>query len=318
MRERNKKSHIGIFWAALSVVCWGTLFPAASYLLRRGNVDCYSMGQIRFTLAGLVMLTVYSASKHAVPWHGFTRKDWGAIICQSAFAAAMSCALFYGQSLGIPVVNAAMLEAEAPLLIFMLGILILHNRTSLLQTLGLVFGFCGSLFVLKVISSEGVMIKSFTLGDMMVMLGAICWALYTVLSNRTIKRIGGLLYTGWSVLFAGLWILLFQMVFRFPYHFPKALPDVFCTLYLGLIPTALAFFSWNNAQRYISTGLLAISGYFTPILTALLGWLLFREAITLIQCGGMILVIGSALIEPEIANLIRTTWKKLFHQREDA
>ena len=304
MQEQSSKSYIGIFWAAVSVMCWATLFPAVSYLLKRGNIDCYSMGQIRFTIAGLVMLIVYAVSNRCFPYRGIGWKDWLNLAIQSIFTAGMSCSLFYGQSLGIPVVNAAMLEAEAPLLIFILGIFILHNKTSLLQTLGLVFGFAGSLFVLKVISVNGLMIKSFSKGDLFVVIGAVCWALYTVLSNRSIKRIGGLLYSGWSVLFAGLWILVFQLVFHFPVHIPAEMPDITCTLYLGLIPTALAFFSWNNAQRYISTGLLAVSGYFTPILSALLGWLLFRENITLLQCAGMILVFGSALIEPEIANLI--------------
>lgn len=316
--ENTKKSQAtGIFWAALSVVCWSTLFPAVSFLLNRGNVDCYTMGQIRFVLAGIIMLVVYSIAKRTIPVHGIQKADWLNLIVQSIFAAGMSCSLFYGQSLGLPVVNAAMLEAEAPLLIFILGIFILHNKTSLLQTMGLVFGFGGSLFVLKVISADGFMIKSFTSGDTMVVIGAVCWALYTVLSNRTIKRIGGLLYTGWSVLFAGLWILIFQLLFKRPCCFPTELQDLVCTFYLGLIPTALAFFAWNNAQRYISTGLLAISGYFTPILTALLGWLLFREKITWIQGVGMFLVIGSALIEPEISDLLRSSWKKLFHQSKN-
>ena len=310
MQDQNRKSYIGIFWAAVSVMCWATLFPAVSFLLKRGNVDCYSMGQFRFTIAGLVMLIVYSISNKQFPVRGIGWKDWTNLIIQSIFTAGMSCSLFYGQSLGIPVVNAAMLESEAPLLIFILGIFILHNKTTLLQTLGLVFGFAGSLFVLKVISMEGLMIKSFSKGDMFVVIGAVCWALYTVLSNPSIKRIGGLLYSGWSVLFAGFWILIFQLIFRYPYHAPIEPEDVFCSLYLGLVPTALAFFSWNNAQRYISTGLLAISGYFTPILSALLGWLLFRENITLLQCAGMVLVLGSALIEPEIADLLRTLCKR--------
>ena len=310
MEQTTYRQAAGIFWAAVSVLCWGTLFPAASFLLKRGNVDCYSMGQFRFTLAGLVMLTVYSIINKTVPVSGIQRKDWINLIVQSIFTAGMSCSLFYGQSLGIPVVNAAMLEAEAPLLIFILGIFILHNKTSLLQMLGLVFGFAGSLFVLKVISVDGLMIKSFSKGDLFVVIGAVCWALYTVLSNRSIKRIGGLLYSGWSVLFAGLWILIFQLIFRYPYHAPIEPEDVFCSLYLGLVPTALAFFSWNNAQRYISTGLLAISGYFTPILSALLGWIMFHESITLLQCAGMVLVFGSALIEPEIADLLRTLYKR--------
>lgn len=300
----------GIFWATVSVVCWGTLFPAVSFLVTRGNVDCYSMAQLRFLMAGVVMLLVFAVANRKLPWAEIRGKDWFHLIFQSIFAAGMSVFLFYGQSLGIPVVNASLLEAEAPLMIFVLGLFILRNPTSALQTAGLCAGFAGSMLVLKVISAKGLTISSLSFGDAMVFAGAFCWALYTVLAHRTIKRIGGLLYTSWSVLFAGFWILLFQLAAGFPVHIPARLPDILCTAYLGLIPTALAFFSWNNAQRYISTGLLAVSGYFTPMLTALLGWLFFAQSITLCQIGGMVLVVGSALIEPEISSLIRELFRK--------
>ena len=299
--QRNSK--IGIFWAAVSVLCWGTLFPATSFLMKRGNVDCYSAGQFRFITAGIIMLGAYMLINRTLPIRGISLKDWACMIFISAFSSCMSCALFFGQSLGIPVVNAAMVEAEAPLLIFILGIFILHNKAGLLQVLGFVSGTGGSLLVLKILNFKGFAIESFSTGDLMVLFSAICWALYTVFSNRSINRVGGLLYSAWSLLFAGIWILLFQLSFGLPIHFPKELPDITAILYLGMIPSALAFFSWNNAQRYISTGLLAISGYFTPVLTALFGLILFGESINLTQCFGMVLVFGSALIEPETANL---------------
>ena len=46
------------------------------------------------------------------------------------------------------------------------------------------------------------------------------------------------------------------------------------------------------------------------MLTALLGWLFFAQSITLCQIGGMVLVVGSALIEPEISSLIRELFRK--------
>jgi drug/metabolite transporter (DMT)-like permease len=221
----------------------------------------------------------------------------------------MSVLLFYGQSLGIPLVNAALLESEAPLVIFILSIFILRCKVSILQCLGLLVGFIGSMLVLKIISIKGFMISSFSFGDLMVFLAALCWALYTVLANRVIKKLGGLVYTAWSLLFAGLGILLFQITFNLPVTLPKNTLDIFTLLYLAIIPTAVAFFSWNNAQKYITPGLLAISGYFTPMLTSLLVWLFFNQSISLVQLLGMVLVINSALIEPEISKFVQEYWK---------
>lgn len=62
------------------------------------------------------------------------------------FAALMSISLFCAQQTELPVVNAALLESEAPLLIFLLGIVFLRNKPISLQFFGLLFGFIGSLF----------------------------------------------------------------------------------------------------------------------------------------------------------------------------
>jgi drug/metabolite transporter (DMT)-like permease len=299
----------GIFWASVSVLCWATLFPAVSFLLARNAIDCYSMAMARFFIGGLSMLVSIWVVKKQVPTKNIKLLDFIAIASNSLFAASMSVLLFYGQSLGIPLVNAALLESEAPLVIFILSIFILRCKVSILQCLGLLVGFIGSMLVLKIISIKGFMISSFSFGDLMVFLAALCWALYTVLANKVIKKLGGLVYTAWSLLFAGLGILLFQVTFNLPVTLPKNTLDIFTLLYLAIIPTAVAFFSWNNAQKYITPGLLAISGYFTPMLTSLLGWLFFNQSISLVQLLGMVLVINSALIEPEISKFVQEYWK---------
>ena len=313
--NEHSKTGWGIFWASVSVLCWATLFPAVSFLLTRKNIDCYSMAMLRFFIGGIVMLASIGFLQKKLPTQGIKLLDFLLIAIHSLFAASMSVLLFYGQSLGIPLVNAALLESEAPLIIFVLSIFILRGKVTFLQCLGLIVGFIGSMLVLQIISQQGLMINSFTIGDLMVFLAALCWALYTVLSNKIIKRLGGLLYTAWSLLFAGIGIFLFQVSCNLPISIPSKSIDVVVLLYLAIVPTAVAFFSWNNAQKYITPGLLAISGYFTPMLTALLGWVFFNQAISWVQLIGMILVINSALIEPEISKFVREYWKNKWQKK---
>ena len=317
VKENNNISEFsktgwGIFWAAVSVLCWATLFPAVSFILCRKNIDCYSMAMTRFIVSGLIMLIIIGVFQKKLPVANIKFNDWIALVLQSVFAGSMSVLLFYGQSLGIPIVNASLLESEAPLLIFILSIFILGCKVSFLQIIGLLTGFLGSMLVLKVISFKGVMITSFSIGDLMVLLAALCWALYTVLANPVIKRLGGFIYTAWSLLFAGLGIFIFQLVVNLSVNLPNNLVDALILMYLAIVPTALAFFAWNNAQKYIVPGLLAISGYFTPMLTSLLGWMFFNQIVNAGQFFGMILVIASAIIEPEICNFVQEYFKKKF------
>lgn len=300
----------GIFWAAVSVLCWSSLFVVVSHLVRRGNMDPYTMVHLRFTSAGVCMLLFLFLVRHENIFAGICKKDWIKMVLHGIAIAGMSICLFVAQNIGLPVVNASMLEAETPLVLFVLGIVFLRNKTSLLQIAGLLAGFAGCMLVLQTITGSGFAIKSFSVGDLLVFAAASFWAVYTILAKDVLKRVGGVRYTAWSMTFAGIWTLLYQLLLGYELNYPTLLPDILWTLYLGVIPTATAFFSWNNAMKYISTGLLAISGYFTPVFSALLAAVLFGERVTILQTVGMILVFGSAFMEPEIAEGITGKLKK--------
>ncbi|MBO4303867.1 MAG: EamA family transporter [Lentisphaeria bacterium] len=309
MREEEKTVFLnfslptlkGIFWAAVSVLCWSSLFVVASFLLKRGNIDPYTMVHCRFASGGLFILLFTLVFYRKNIFCGISRGDWIRMAFHGIAVAGMSLCLFLAQERKIPVVNASMLEAETPPVLFVLSVLFCRNKASFLQIAGLLCGFVGCMMVLRILDGSGFAISSFSLGDLLIFAAASFWAVYTLLAKAVIARVGGLLYTGWSMFFAGMWALFYQLAGGHLPHYPVLLPDIVWTLFLGLVPTGIAFFAWNNAMRYISTGLLAISGYFTPIFSAMLAALLFGESVTPFQILGMILVFSSALIEPEIA-----------------
>jgi len=67
---------------------------------------------------------------------------------------------------------------------------------------------------------------------------------------------------------------------------PAALAGV---VYLGVVPTALAFTTWGYALARVPAGQLGISTYVVPPLAILAGWLVFGEA------PGVLAVVGGVL-----------------------
>jgi drug/metabolite transporter (DMT)-like permease len=308
----QKKILAGIFYAALSVLCWSTAFPVASALLQQKScIDPVTLTAFRFLIGGSAMLLCYTLFTRRNPAQGMTWREWRDFAFHGIFTALMSLLLFKAQET-IPVVNASMLEAEAPLVMFVLGILIHRTKNSFLQITGLLLGFTGCLMVLNALNFSGLQIRSLTGGDLLVFASASCWAFYTVLARKTIQKVGGFLYSAWSLLSGGIWVTLYALTRWDQLLFPASLPAWLGALHLALITTALAFFAWNNAQNYISIGLLSISGYFTPAFAALLGWSFFGEKLALSQICGMGLVLFSALIEPAINELLQTAYKRIF------
>ena len=310
--DRSLKNILyGIFYAALSVLCWSTAFPVASALLQQKScIDPVTLTALRFLTGGTVMLVSYALFK-GNPAKGMGLRQWRDFVLHGIFCALMSLMLFKAQE-KIPVVNASMLEAEAPLVMFVLGILIHKTRNTFLQITGLLLGFIGCLMVLKALDFTGLKIHSLAMGDLLVFAAASCWAFYTVFARKTIQKVGGFLYSGWSLLSGGLWVTLYASTRIDHLRFPTTFPGYLGVLHLALITTALAFFAWNNAQNYIRIGLLSISGYFTPAFAALLGWCFFGERLCLSQIAGMGLIFFSSLIEPEISTLLRRGFHRLF------
>lgn len=74
---------------------------------------------------------------------------------------------------------------------------------------------------------------------------------------------------------------------------PAALAGV---VYLGVVPTALAFTTWGYALARVPAGQLGVSTYIVPPLTILAGWLVFQEAPGVLAIvGGVLCLTGVAL-----------------------
>ncbi len=67
-------------------------------------------------------------------------------------------------------------------------------------------------------------------------------------------------------------------------------------IYLGAIPTSLAFTTWGFALTRMPAGQLGVTTYIVPALTVLLGWLLLREVPTALAIvGGVVCLAGVAV-----------------------
>jgi len=84
------------------------------------------------------------------------------------------------------------------------------------------------------------------------------------------------------------------------------LPGLLAVLYLGAIPTALAFSTWAYALSRMPAGQLGISTYIVPPIAVVLGLVVFGEVpATLAIVGGVLCLVGVALsrISPRVPAL---------------
>jgi len=74
------------------------------------------------------------------------------------------------------------------------------------------------------------------------------------------------------------------------------LPSILGVVYLGAVPTALAFSTWAFALSRMPAGQLGVSTYLVPPLAILLGFLVFSEVpVPLAIAGGVLCLVGVAV-----------------------
>src|SRR5690606_32773914 len=67
-------------------------------------------------------------------------------------------------------------------------------------------------------------------------------------------------------------------------------------VYLGAVPTALAFTTWAYALSRMPAGRLGVTTYVVPAIVVALGFLFFQEIPTLLAIvGGVVCLVGVAL-----------------------
>ncbi len=293
----------GFFWAAVSVFAWGTLFPVGRLLIGEGRIDPASLGMFRFGIAGAVMLAAGAAVKGVRAMLPPARRDWVELALLGFVGAGLMSLFLFAAQRTIPSINASMLDALSPLLIFLLTVAA-GKRFTLFQSAGFLAGFAGCLLVLKVLDGGGFHIDSLAPGDLLILCGALCWALYTIFARGAVVRLGGYRVTVWSMLFGALLLGGIRLGFAGAVM-PSEWGGWGLVVYTALVPSALAFLGWNQAQKSISLGLLALTAYAIPLASALFALLLLGETLTLWQLAGAVIVTGAVLTDPEAAAFCR-------------
>ena len=283
-------------WAAAAIVCWGVMFPVGDLLMKEGAMAPASVGMSRYLLASPILFAAGFALRGRAMWpHG--ARDWLALAGLGLVGSAAMAQLLFVAQKSVASVNASLLEAYVPMQVLLLGMLG-GAKASWRHVASVAFGFAGSLFVLRALDGSGLRLDALSRGDLLVFLSGLCWAVYTAWGRPLARRLGGLPFTAWTVLFGGLWLLGWQLANGTDVTPPRSRLEWGCVLFLSVFPTGIAFLGWNEAQKGVSLAHLSFLEYFPPLVAAVAGVLLFREAITPWQWLGIAVVILSARLLP--------------------
>nr|WP_243851433.1 DMT family transporter [Modestobacter marinus] len=185
----------------------------------------------------------------------------------------------------------AMLVNIGPVLIAVFAGLLLGEGFPRWLVIGLAVAFCGVLLIGFATRSAGADL----LGVALCVVAAVTYAAGVVAQKPLLRRLPALQVTFTACAMGAVCCLPWAGVLVDELGSAPA-SSIAGTVYLGAVPTALAFSTWAYALRRMDAGRLGATTYLVPPIVVLLGWVLLDEVPpALAVVGGGVCLLGVAL-----------------------
>ncbi|HDS3825101.1 TPA: EamA family transporter [Morganella morganii] len=270
---------------ALAPAVWGSTYLVTTEMLPAGYPMTVAM--LRALPAGLLLMLFIRQLPKGI-W-------WGRIFVLGALNFAVFWWLLFVSAYRLPGGVAATVGAIQPLIVLLLSRMVLGNVLKPLAVLGALCGIGGVALLLLTPQA-----KLDTIGIIAGLAGAFSMATGTVLSRRWQPDVSPLTFTTWQLTAGGLLLLPVSLLLE-PALPPLTLLNISGLLYLGLIGAALTYLFWFRGLAILGPNSVASLGFLSPLTAVLLGWFVLDQQLSLLQCAGVIVVIGSVWLS-QVAN----------------
>lgn len=265
---------------ALFVLLWSTGFLGARYAMPWAEPFTFLCARFALAFAILAILMLVRSAKQLNP-----RQIGNAIVAGILIHGLYLGGVFWSVHNGLPAGISALIAGMQPLLTALLAMVLLGERVTNRQWIGLAIGLIGVLFVLwPKLGISGSGINAVNLGASAVALAGICSG--TVWQKRFGVRDAMLANTAWQYVGAALVMALGSLLFE-TRSFTLSGELVFALLWLTLVLSIGAIFLLMRMIRDGEMAKVSSLFYLVPAVTAIIAWFLFGETLTPLQLVGM-------------------------------
>lgn len=274
----------GQLYALLTICIWATTFVSTKVLLN--DFKPIEILLLRFLIGFVALIIIYP--KRLPPTTKYQEFYFIGAGCTGIcfYYLLENIALTYTSAS-----NVGVLVSVAPFFTGLLSKLFFREEK---MTFNFILGFIIALVGISLISFNGTKVEVHAIGDLLALIAAFLWAIYSLL----IKKISTFGYptiaTTRRIFFYGLLIMIPSLfLFNFQFNIDTILRPInlFNILYLGLGASALCFITWNLSVKILGPLKTSAYIYLVPILTMITSNFILHEEITLYALIGMLLTL---------------------------
>ncbi|OTP81333.1 hypothetical protein B6D08_13735 [Gilliamella apicola] len=289
----SNNRYLVLLAVTLSTFFWGSNFNAGASVV--ADASPYVVATERFVFATIIIM-IFMLLKDRTSIIAL-QKNWIAFIALGLLGiTGFNLAFFIGLKT-TSAINGSLIMATSPITTALLAAMIDKHKISLIQTVGMLISLFGVVIVVSNGSIMNLISLNFSSGDLIIMLGNLAWATYTVGSRKYISNSTPLQTTTYTMLFGTIGILLFTV---YNNNLLISLNNItiknhLILVYMAVCGTVLAYLFWNFGIKEIGAANTAVFFNLVPVFTMILA--LFTGSVpNLLQISGALIVICGVIL----------------------
>lgn len=285
----NRDEFSGHLAAIFCILVWGFTFISTKILLRD-----FGPAQILFIRFLIGWLALWAATPKKITITG--KRD----LLLFAGAGLSGVTLYFLlENIALTISFASNVGVIVTVAPFFTGLLAWKFLASEKPSANFFIGFVVAIVGISMISFNGTAFKMNPLGDLLALLAAFSWAIYSILTRKLAALGGGSLATTRAIFF---WGLLFMLPIMFYDGINIDPADLFNPvnalnlLFLGLLASAMCFAAWTFSLKRLGAVKTSAYIYLVPVVTVFAAAFVLREPVTWLSAGGALLTITGLVL----------------------
>ena len=226
------------------------------------------------------------------------RKEWPILranlplVCISGlFAVTLFNYLIYMAMHWTTAINAALVNSAIPIFIIMFARIFYGQRIMLRQHAGVALSLVGVAAIILRGDPSRILTLSFNRGDLLVLLAAIAWGLYSVAIKRYPQGLNPFVF-----LFAMTVVGLVLLVPIYAFEISRGqmmsfnLPTILSVGYVGILASVVAFTAWNNGLRQVGPHVGGQFVHLMPAFSTIMAVMFLGEKLQGFHIAGIVLI----------------------------
>ena len=282
MEHRKTAGHLA---ALLTIVVWGTTFISTKVML----VD-FQPVEILFFRFIIGFLALLAANPRRLKTKNIRQE-----LTYAAAGLCGICLYYLLENIALTYTlasNVGVIISVAPFFTAILA----HILTRSEERLRIQFfvGFLAAMAGIILISFGSSKVELNPLGDLLAVLAALVWAIYSLLTRKISSFGNPVILSTRRTFFYGI-LFMIPALFFFDFHLDLSrfsnVTYLLNILYLGLGASALCFVTWNFAVKALGAVKTSVYIYMLPVITVITSVLILHETLTVFSLLGIVLTL---------------------------